>query len=101
VRDIETIDGELRLLFRAWHVARVLTRHCSMWLRLEGDSDDRGTWHPVEAVSITGFKSVSDPGLPGVKSLTVAFHDETPEVVFNETDQVEFAVPRPVHLADS
>jgi hypothetical protein len=33
--------------------------------------------------------------------LTVAFHDETPEVVFNETDQVEFAVPRPVHLADS
>jgi hypothetical protein len=24
VRDMETIDGELRLLFRAWHVAREL-----------------------------------------------------------------------------
>jgi hypothetical protein len=72
-----------------------------MWLRLEGDSDDPGTWHPVEAVSITGFRSVSDPDLPGVKSLTVAFNDETAETIFNETDPVEFAVPRPLHLPES
>jgi hypothetical protein len=76
-------------------------RYSSMWLRLGGDSDDPGSWHSVKTVSIIGFKSVSDPDLPAVKSLTVTFHDETPEVIFNATDHVEFAVPRPIHLPDS
>jgi hypothetical protein len=36
--------------------------HCSLmdspvWLRLEGDSDDPATWHPVKVVSAQGFRT--------------------------------------------
>ncbi len=65
-----------------------------MWLRLEGDSDDPATWHPVKVISDHGFRT--DTSQPFVKVLTVAFHDGTPDVVLNETDQVEFAIPRPI-----
>lgn len=58
-----------------------------MWLRLDGDSDDPRSWHPVE----TG----TDHFFHGVNALTVSFHDETPATVLNETDGVEFAVRRP------
>jgi len=57
-------------------------------LRLEGDSDDASTWHPVESVSSHGFY--------GVKTMTVAFHDGSADIVLNESDEVEFAVLRPV-----
>jgi len=60
----------------------------SVVVRLEGDSDEAITWHPV--------KDVSDHMFQGVKALTVAFHDDTPDIVLNETDEVEFAVPRPI-----
>jgi hypothetical protein len=66
-----------------------------MRLRLEGDSDDPATWHPVKAISAHGFRT--DTSQPFVKALTVSFHDDdTPDTVLNETDQVEFAVPRPI-----
>jgi hypothetical protein len=60
----------------------------SMLLRLEGDPDDPNTWHLV--------KKVDDYMFQGVNALTVAFHDETLDTVLNETDQVEFAVLRPL-----
>jgi hypothetical protein len=59
-----------------------------MWLRLEGDSDDPGTWHPVKFISAEGTRE--DTGKPFVRALTVSFQDET-----NDSDQVEFAIPRP------
>ena len=65
-----------------------------IWLRLEGDSDEPGTWHPVEVVNFEGFSE--DTGQPLVRALTVSFQDGTPDVMFNETDEVEFAVPRPI-----
>jgi hypothetical protein len=73
----------------------------SMWLRREGDSDDPGTWQLVRTIRHADFGSIDDPGLPGIKLLTVSFHDETPELVLNQTDQVEFAVPRHAHLRES
>jgi hypothetical protein len=80
--------------------AQLLTHYSlkgwSMWLRLDGDSDDRSTWHPIKAVSVHGFRE--DTSQPFVKALTVSFHDETPEVVLNGSDQVEFAVPRPLQF---
>jgi hypothetical protein len=72
-----------------------------MWLRRKGDSDDPGTWHLVRTIRDTSFGSIYDPGLRGVKLLAVSFHDETPELVLNQTDQVEFAVPRPFRLPES
>jgi hypothetical protein len=45
--------------------------------------------------------SIYDPGLQDVKLLAVSFDGETPEVVLNQTDQVEFAVPRHAHLPES
>ena len=66
----------------------------ALFLRLEGDSDEPTSWHRVDAVSYHGIS--------GVRVLTVAFNDETPEMVLNETDEVEFAVPRPVgHVAET
>jgi hypothetical protein len=64
-----------------------------IWLRLEGDSDDPATWHPVKVVNDQGFRE--DTSQPFVRALTVSFHDGTPDVRFNETDEVEFAVPWP------
>ena len=64
-----------------------------IWLRLEGDSDKPRTWHPVEVVNLEGFRE--DTSQAPVGALTVSFQDETPDVMFNETDEVEFAVPRP------
>jgi hypothetical protein len=61
-------------------------------LRLEGDSDEAITWHPVKVVSAQGFRE--DTSQPFVRALTVSFHDGTPDAMFNETDEVEFAVPR-------
>jgi hypothetical protein len=72
-----------------------------MWLRREDDSEDPGTWHLVRNMRDSGFGSIDDPGLQGVKRLAVPFHDETPELVLNQTDQVEFALPRPIHLPES
>jgi hypothetical protein len=65
-----------------------------MWLRLEGDSDDPATWHPVEVISAQGFRT--DTGQPFVRALTVSFQDETPQLILNDSDQVEFAIPRPL-----
>ena len=72
-----------------------------MWIRRYGDSDDPGTWQLVRTIRDAGFGSIYDPGLRVVKLLAVSFHDETPELVLNQTDQVEFAVPGPVHLPES
>jgi hypothetical protein len=60
-----------------------------------------GIWHLVRTIRDTSFGSIYDPGLRGVKLLAVSFHDETPELVLNQTDQVEFAVPRPLRLPES
>jgi hypothetical protein len=67
-------------------------------LRLDGDSDDPATWHPVKVISAQGFRT--DTSQPFVRALTVSFHDGTPDVMFNETDEVEFALPRPQPIAD-
>jgi hypothetical protein len=41
-------------------------------------------------------KTINGPfGFGDIDALTVVFADGIPEKVFNETDQVEFAVPRP------
>jgi hypothetical protein len=46
--------------------------------------------------------SVRDPGLQDVRLLNVSFDDEIPELVLNQTDQVEFAVRgRPLYLRES
>jgi hypothetical protein len=63
-----------------------------MWLRLEGDSDDPGTWHPVKVIRSEGFRE--DTSKPFVRGLTGSFQDETPELILNDTDQAEFAIPR-------
>jgi hypothetical protein len=81
--------------------AQDLTHHhslkgWSMWLRLDGDSNDPATWHPIKSVHPEGTRE--DTSQPFVRVLTVSFHDETPEAVLNESDQVEFAVPRPPEL---
>jgi len=72
-----------------------------MWLRREDDSENPGTWCLVRAVRYVSFRSIYDPGLQDVKLLAVSFDGETPEVVLNQTDQVEFAVPRHAHLPES
>lgn len=41
MRDIETIDDELRLLFRAWHVARVLSGHTPSTVHIDELLDER------------------------------------------------------------
>jgi hypothetical protein len=66
----------------------------TLFLRLEDDPDEPALWHQVRTVGRHGFRT--DTGQPFVKALTVAFHDGTPDMVLNETDEVEFAVPRPV-----
>ena len=63
-----------------------------MRLRLEGDADDPATWHQVKNISDHGIRT--DTSQPFVEALTVSFHDETPDLVLNDSDQVEFAVPR-------
>lgn len=63
-----------------------------MLLRREGDSDDPSTWHLVRTVRHTDFSSSRDPGVQGVKLLTVSFQGGMSELVLNQTDQVEFAV---------
>ena len=72
-----------------------------MWLRHEDDSDDPGTWHLVRTIRYVSFGSIDDPGIQGVELITVSFQDETPELVLNRTDGVEFAIPRHAHLPDS
>ena len=41
MRDIEVIDSELRLLFRAWHVARVLTGRPPSTVHIDKLLDER------------------------------------------------------------
>jgi len=41
VRDIETIDGELRLLFRAWNVAHVLSGRTPSTVHIDEVLDER------------------------------------------------------------
>ena len=41
MRDIETIDGELQLLFRAWHVARVLSGRTPSTVHIDELLDER------------------------------------------------------------
>lgn len=65
-----------------------------MWLRREGDSDDPRTWQLLRTIRDASFGSIDYPGLQDIKLITVSFHDETPELLLNPTDQVEFAVPR-------
>ncbi|PJE23680.1 MAG: hypothetical protein CK431_10020 [Mycobacterium sp.] len=64
-----------------------------IYLRLDGDSDDVATWHHIKVIQEQFFRS--EPGQPFVRAVTVEFYDETPEAVFNPTDQVEFAIPAP------
>ena len=85
----------------AQDLARYRLESESMWLRHDDDSDDPGTWHLVRTIRYVSFGSIDDPDLQGVKLLAVSFHDETPEVVLNQTDQVECAVPRHVRLPES
>jgi hypothetical protein len=73
----------------------------SMWLRRDGDSEDPETWHLVRTIRYVSFRSIYDPGLQGIKLLAVSFHDETSEIVLNQTDQVECAVCRHVRLPKS
>jgi hypothetical protein len=53
------------------------------FLRLENDSDDPATWHPVHTVR----DAFGEFG-----AVTVVFADGAPEKMFNESDEVEFAV---------
>jgi hypothetical protein len=85
----------------AYDLARYRLQSESMWLRREDDSEDPGTWHLVRTIRDTSFRSIYDPDLRGVKVLAVSFHDETSEMVLNQTDQVEFAIPRCVQLQES
>jgi len=80
--------------------ARYRLQSDSMWIR-EDDSNDPGTWCLVRTIRHSNFGSIDHPGLQGVELITVSFHDETPEVVLNLTDPVEFAVPPHAHLPDS
>lgn len=64
----------------------------AFWLRLEGDSDNPNTWHPVAEVH-SHFGDID--------TLTVDFHDDTTEKVLNPSDQVEIAVVRPKVLEPS
>jgi hypothetical protein len=57
------------------------------WLRLDGDPDDPATWHPVESTTLHYQE--------GVQLMTVAFYDQTLDVVLNEDDEVQFLVRRP------
>ena len=41
MRDIEVIDSELRLLFRAWHVARVLSGRPPSTVHIDKLLDER------------------------------------------------------------
>jgi hypothetical protein len=61
-------------------------------LRIEGDSDEPAFWHHVKTVGGLGFS--------GISAITVAFHDDTPDLIFNETDEVELAVPRTTDIFD-
>ena len=79
-------------------LARYRLESESMWLRCEGDSEAPDTWHLVRTIRYVSFRSIYDPDLQGVKLLAVSFHDETAEMVLNQTDQVECAVLRPGHL---
>ncbi len=72
-----------------------------MSIRCEGDSENPGTWHLVRTIRDVSFRSICGPGLEGIKLLAVSFHDETPEIVLNQIDQVEFAIPRHVRLPES
>jgi hypothetical protein len=57
------------------------------WLRLDGDRDDPATWHPVAS---TTFHYQG-----GVQLMSVAFYDQTLDIVLNEDDEVQFLVRRP------
>jgi hypothetical protein len=82
-------------------LARYRLESESMWLRREGDSEDPHTWHLVRTIRYVSFRSIYDPGLQGIKLLAVSFDDGTPEMVLNQTDQVEFSVPRHARLPES
>jgi hypothetical protein len=82
-------------------LARYRLESESMSIRCDGDSEDPGTWHLVRTIRYVSFRSVFDPGLEGIKLLAVSFHDETPEMVLNQTNQVECAIPRHVRLPES
>jgi hypothetical protein len=56
-------------------------------LGLEGDPDDPASWHPVESTTLHHEQ--------GITLMTVAFHDQTLDVVLNEEDEVQFLVRRP------
>jgi hypothetical protein len=85
----------------AQDLARYRLKSELMWLRSEGDTDDPGTWQLVRTIRDAGFGSIYDPGVQGVKLLTVLLHDQTPELVLNPTNQVERAVPRRVRSPES
>jgi hypothetical protein len=46
MRDIETIDSELRLLVRAWRVARVLSGRLPSTAHIDELLDERGAAEP-------------------------------------------------------
>jgi hypothetical protein len=91
-----TLEGVILDSFRcaAKNLSHPSLKGWSMRLRLDGDSDDASTWHPVRLIDNEGV--TVDPTIPFVKGITVEFHDETPDKFFNPDDEVEFAVPRPV-----
>jgi len=56
------------------------------WLRLDGDRDDPATWHPVASTTLHYHE--------GVQLKSVAFCDQTMNIVLNEDDEVQFLVRR-------
>jgi hypothetical protein len=84
---LETFEHEARYLLDP-HM-----RGLPIWLRLDGDSDDPNTWHPVKTLNEGGFRE--DVALPFGQAITVEFDDATTEIILNENDEVEFALPGP------
>ena len=84
----------------AHELARYRLESESMRLR-RGRFRGPATWHLVRTIRYVSFRSIYDPGLQGIKLVAVSFHDEAPEMVLNQTDQVECAFPRHVRLPES
>jgi hypothetical protein len=68
----------------AMYLLEVIGCEVLVLLRIDDDPDDTRFWHAVDVVY-----DVFSAG-----TLRVVFDDGTPEKVFNDTDEVEFAVPR-------
>jgi hypothetical protein len=54
----------------------------------------RSRWSFCNVVNSEAFRE--DTSQPFVRGVSVSFLDGTPDVMFNDIDEVEFAVPRPM-----